>query len=57
VPLVTIKELAGHRSIETTTRYLHLSSAAPRAAVQAPEAFDARGDVGETEGGTQENVK
>ena len=57
MPLVTIKELAGHRSIETTTRYLHLSSAAPRAAVQAPEAFDARGDVGETEGGTQENVK
>jgi hypothetical protein len=38
VPMLTIKELAGHVSIETTMRYMHLSSAAPRAGIRALEA-------------------
>jgi integrase len=30
VPMLTIKELAGHTSLETTQRCMHLSAAAPR---------------------------
>ncbi len=37
VPMLTIKELAGHESIETTMRYVHLSSAAPREGIRALE--------------------
>lgn len=38
VPMLTIKELAGHVSLETTMRYMHLSSAAPREGIRASEA-------------------
>jgi integrase len=38
VPMLTIKELAGHQSLETTMRYMHLSSAAPREGIKASEA-------------------
>ena len=38
VPVLTIKELAGHQSLETTMRYMHLSSAAPREGIRALEA-------------------
>jgi integrase len=40
VPMLTIKELAGHVSIETTMRYMHLSSAAPREGIRALEFGD-----------------
>jgi site-specific recombinase XerD len=42
--MLSIKDLAGHESLETTQRYMHLSSAAPREAITMLE----RGDVGET---------
>jgi len=35
--MLTIKELAGHESIETTMRYMHLSEAAPREGLRALE--------------------
>lgn len=38
VPMLTIKDLAGHVSLETTMRYMHLSAAAPRQAIEALEA-------------------
>jgi integrase len=44
VPMLTIKELAGHESIETTMRYMHLSSSAPRDGIRALEA-PARGGL------------
>ncbi|HVO18817.1 MAG TPA: site-specific integrase [Anaeromyxobacter sp.] len=37
VPMLTIKELAGHQSIETTMRYMHLSAVAPREGIRALE--------------------
>jgi len=37
VPMLTIKELAGHASIETTIRYMHLSLAAPREGIAVLE--------------------
>jgi len=37
VPMLAIKDLAGHASIETTMRYMHLSSAAPREGIAALE--------------------
>ncbi len=37
VPMLTIKELAGHQSLETTQRYMHLSQAAPREGIRALE--------------------
>ncbi len=46
VPMLTIKELAGHRSLETTMRYMHLSEAAPRAGIRA---LEARGTSGAPE--------
>lgn len=36
VPLL-IKELAGHRAVETTMRYMHPSAAAPREAIRSLE--------------------
>ncbi len=35
--MLTIKELAGHQSLETTQRYMHLSQAAPREGIRALE--------------------
>jgi integrase len=46
VAMLSIKELAGHQSLETTQRYMHLSSAAPREAIASLD--QERGDVGET---------
>jgi hypothetical protein len=43
--MLSIKELAGHQSLETTQRYMHLSAAAPREAIRALEL----GDILETE--------
>jgi integrase len=40
VPMLSIKELAGHMSLETTQRYMHLSAAAPREAIRALELGD-----------------
>jgi len=37
VPMLTIQALAGHQSIETTMRYMHLSAAAPREGIRALE--------------------
>ena len=52
-PMITIQHLAGHQSLETTQRYMHLSSAAPREAIRALE--QVRGDVGETGRAGEEN--
>jgi integrase len=45
VPMLSIKELAGHVSLETTQRYMHLSAAAPREAIRA---LEVGGELGET---------
>jgi integrase len=34
VPTLTIKTLAGHRSLETTQRHMHLSQAAPQEGIR-----------------------
>ncbi len=39
VPMLTIQALAGHRSLETTQRYMHLSQAAPQEGIRALEKF------------------
>lgn len=53
VPMLSIKKLAGHQSLETTQRYMHLSAAAPREAIRALEL----GDILETRGGAEEKPK
>jgi hypothetical protein len=45
------KELAGHTSLTTTMRYMHLSPAAKSAAIELLNA-EVRGDAGETKGST-----
>lgn len=50
VPMLSIRELAGHQSLETTQRYMHLSSAAPREAIALLD----RGELGETSSGAEE---
>ena len=37
VPMLTIQALAGHQSLETTQRYMHLSQAAPLEGIRALE--------------------
>jgi integrase len=49
VPMLSIKELAGHQSLETTQRYMHLSAAAPREAIKALETRGAPGEPGPAE--------
>jgi site-specific recombinase XerD len=51
VPAMSIKELAGHVNLQTTQRYLHLSSRAKGQAISALDAAHeaARGDTGETD--------
>jgi hypothetical protein len=43
--MLTIKELAGHQSLETTQRYMHLSSAAPREGIRSLETASRGGGV------------
>jgi site-specific recombinase XerD len=57
VPMLSIKELVGHQSLETTQRYMHLSSAAPKEAIRALEAGLAGGDMLETGKGSPEKGK
>jgi len=41
--MLTIQALAGHQSLETTQRYMHLSAAAPREGILA---LEVRGTLG-----------
>ena len=50
-PALAIKELAGHTSLTTTMRYMHLSPSAKFAAIALLDA-EVRGDVGETQNST-----
>ena len=47
-PAKVIQELAGHRHLTTTMRYMHLSPSAKSAAIELLNA-EVRGDVGETQ--------
>ncbi len=50
-PARAIQELAGHRDLSTTQRYMHLSPAATEAAIRLlnePPPFSIRGEMGET---------
>ena len=56
VPMLSIKELAGHQSLETTQRYMHLSAAAPREAIRALELGDIL-ETGGAAGGKPSEIK
>lgn len=56
VPMLSIKALAGHESLETTQRYMHLSAAAPRDAIRALETGPSRGDIVETQEGAEKEA-
>lgn len=50
-PMRAIQELAGHRDLSTTQRYMHLSPSARTEAIQLlepPSTRPARGDILET---------
>jgi integrase len=53
-PALAIKELAGHQSLTTTMRYMHLSPAAKSAAIELLNA-EVLGDIRETTQGLQKN--
>jgi integrase len=53
-PALAIKELAGHQSLTTTMRYMHLSPAAKSAAIELLNA-EGLGDIRETTQGLQKN--
>lgn len=55
VPMLTIKELAGHESIETTMRYMHLSEAAPREGIRALERGTMRAPEASGDGKAKDN--
>jgi hypothetical protein len=50
---LSIEELAGHMSLETTQRYMHLSASAPREAIRALES----GGILETEAVAEKKPK
>jgi len=50
-PALAIKELAGHKSLSTTTRYMHLSPAAKSAAIELLN-HEVLGDIKETAQGS-----
>ncbi len=54
--MLSIQKLAGHESLETTQRYMHLSRDAPRAAIDSLEAMTGGGGV-EAESSAVENAK
>ena len=54
--MLTIKDLAGHESIETTMRYMHLASSAPRDGIRALET-PARGGLVEAPPAGEENSR
>lgn len=49
-PLFSVKELAGHQSVTTTQRYVHVTAKALEDAIQllVPTEPSERGDIGET---------
>lgn len=59
-PARAIQELAGHRDLATTQRYMHLSLHAVEAAIrllELPRSDHARGDIVETPEGKNANVQ
>jgi integrase len=55
-PARSIQELAGHRDLKTTERYMHLSPVALDDAIRLLDASQRRGDIVETGQGQERNV-
>jgi hypothetical protein len=59
-PAKAIQELAGHRDLSTTQRYMHLSPAAVEGAIrllEQPAPVSQFGDILETVAGSKVNAK